>query len=307
MRMFGKTNQNMSTNYDKANLRTSIASLIVAIIAIIISIYAICSQEDIAEKSGAFDKSDLKLSFGEYHLSEDMDYDINYGISFSNNTANFVSLPLMVSNEGRKSAENLEVFYKYPYESHILVDSMYLNIESLKSGLSRKTNNYPPFGQTTLYTDAINPNISIRIGDVINLQDETKMLIDYPTKTKDSIDVNIKAEAIYSIITQVAITAKDNIAKSYRFNLGTYNTIDYKNLAKTIITNNVKSKDLKSFFIVIPTNNTPIKFKNPNRVINQYRSEEIYYYYFNNIKNQYESITSNGEIREIIELQHLRK
>ena len=60
-----------------------LASLIIAIIAVGISIWAVYKSEDIAKKSGAFDKGELRLSFDNFDILENQTYDVYFGINFN--------------------------------------------------------------------------------------------------------------------------------------------------------------------------------------------------------------------------------
>src|SRR5690606_8363475 len=64
---------NKLSKIDKINLVLGITSIIGVFISIFISIWGVKTSENIAEKSGAFDKGKLQLSFGGYFITPDND------------------------------------------------------------------------------------------------------------------------------------------------------------------------------------------------------------------------------------------
>jgi hypothetical protein len=254
------------------------SSLILSTIAIGIGIWAIYSQEKIAKKSGAFDKSNITLTLGNYTINESIDYNVYYGIPILQKNINLVSLPITVNNTGEKSAENVEIYYKYPYESGLLIDQENLDIESFNKDIQRSTINTPPFAQASIKFKLINPNTSINANDIINIQDETSIYVETPVKTKDNRNINLLTYAKYSIITQVSLTAKDIKAKGYRFNISIVSQDNLNHIVKNIVTDQNTTKFLKDFFVIIPNNNQKQNFQKEGVIMNQYKSENIYFF-----------------------------
>lgn len=240
---------------DKFNLGLGLSNLI---FTILIAIWGISMNERIAEKSGAFDKGEIKLSFGGYLINPSYRYDVYYGIDFSDSTLHLTTLPLGIHNNGKKTLEDVKLLMKYPHNSKMIVENNLLDTVNISiSPIVRKILKVNPYDQTLFECKSINPNLSILTEDMIYIHKEIIERYAYPAKTKDEISVNATIEYKFSPLIQLTITAKDIIAEEYFLNMYSRQGTDINKLIKEVINEKLNEKHRKGkindFFIVIPT------------------------------------------------------
>lgn len=88
----------MNKQKEKLNLFFSYYNPFVATVAIFISIWAIKKPQEIAERSGAFDKGKLNLKLVDYLLKPNERYEVCYGLIFQDSISNFASFPTGIYN-----------------------------------------------------------------------------------------------------------------------------------------------------------------------------------------------------------------
>ena len=91
--------------------------------ALIVAIWSIKSSEHVAEKSGAFDKGNLQLSFAGYLINSDNEFDVYYGVNFADSSLHFGNLPIGIHNLGKKTLDNVNMIIKYPHMAHIALNN----------------------------------------------------------------------------------------------------------------------------------------------------------------------------------------
>ncbi len=252
---------------DKFNLGLGIFNFVAVIASIFISIWGVNTSERIAERSGAFDKGELKLSFGGYFIYPNIDFDVYYGVDFSDSSLHFATLPLGMHNTGKKTIENANMLIKYPSIAHIAMEDNYMKYESVFTDpFDRKFATVEPYDQVSIKFNTINPNFSIQSNDLICIQNETIYRGTFPVMTKDSVKLNINAAMQYSYPIQIALTAKDIVTEQYSFVLNYRKEADLNELIKKIIREKLsdknKEKVITSFFVIIPKVNKVQKVKN---------------------------------------------
>ncbi len=104
---------------DNLTLLLSILSFIVATCSMFISKCAVDKSEEIAERSGAFDKGELHLSFEGYIIDTKKTYEIYFGIPFHDSVLYYSSIPTGVQNSGKKTVENVELVINYPHNLNL--------------------------------------------------------------------------------------------------------------------------------------------------------------------------------------------
>src|SRR5688572_24896373 len=93
---------NKTNNGKNENIATvvSIVGACISGVSLYIVIWSIYKTEEIAQRSGAFDKAELKLSLGDYSILPDQSYEIYYGLTSNDSTLNLVPLPTEIFNSG---------------------------------------------------------------------------------------------------------------------------------------------------------------------------------------------------------------
>lgn len=133
---------------DKINLGLGIFNLVLVIITIIVGYLAIVSNEDIAKKSGAFDKGEFDLTFGGYSIFENKDYDVYYGVEISDSIIHFSTLPINIQNVGQKTLEEVNLLLQYPTAANISIqDSLLLFEAPFIDEFERKFRSVDPYDQ----------------------------------------------------------------------------------------------------------------------------------------------------------------
>jgi hypothetical protein len=247
-------NKDAFSKIEKLNLGLGIINTIAVIIAIWIAVLGINSNEKIAEKSGVFDKGELKLSFGGYLILPDVDYDVYYGIDFSDSSLHFATLPISLHNSGKKTIEDLSLIYKYPHLANIAVDSLIEFEYIFDDKFERRYNTVEPYDQVLYKLNSIHPNYSVQIGDLICLQGETILHDKKPVEFNDGGVLDISTSIKYGFQLNVGLIARDTEASYYSFILNYRNESNLDNLVKQILNDKLSQtgKVIKNFFVIIP-------------------------------------------------------
>lgn len=237
--------------------RMELASFIIAVIAVGISIWSVYKSEDVAKKSGAFDKGELKLSFDNFDVLENETYDVYFGINFNINELNLLEFPISVTNIGNKTVEEIVLTNNYPSEMKVAIDNDLIKINSiLGDDIKRNYFSSKPFDQVSLNLKSLNPRVSINMNDLISAQETSINNEKMSAKTKDgkNIDLNITASFDYKIIT--TLNAKDITSQNFQFNVQNINSINFQEVLKTAIKSKLSKKEEnfinRPFIIFIP-------------------------------------------------------
>lgn len=263
---------------DKVNLGLGIFSIIGVIISILISIWGIQTTKNIAKESGAFDKGIFQLSFGGYFVSPDIDFDVYYGVDFSDTSLlNFATLPFGVHNFGKKTIDNANMIIKYPHIANIAVNDSLIEFNAFSTEpIERKFSTVEPYDQVIIKFNSMNPNYSIEAGELICLRGETMFKHIFPVTTKDSHTINLSTSLKYAYPVTVGLTAKDIITAQYNFIINYRKETDFEKLIDKVIQEKISQKEdslegSKNFFVIIPTQtksigkgNNKVAFLNSN-------------------------------------------
>jgi hypothetical protein len=242
---------------DKFNLGLGIFNFIAVIASIFISIWGVNQSETIAKKSGAFDKGDLKFSFGGYFLLPNKTYDVYVGVNFADSSLHFGTLPFGIHNWGKKSVEDISLIIKYPNMANISVTDSLINQKNIfLDKFERKFQIDEPFDLVSYNLRSINPNFSVETPDLICFNKETKYSALIPVRTKDDYEINVQTNFSYTFDIFVGLTAKDIDTESFKFNLNLRNQINLETFINSIITEKLETKKKKeilpSFIVIIP-------------------------------------------------------
>lgn len=257
MGIFKKDPSEKLSRIEIFNLCLSLFNFVAVIIAICLSIWSTKKSESIAEKSGAFDKGELHLSFGGYFINSDIDFDVYYGVDFTDSILHFASLPLEIHNKGKKTVDNVSLLLKYPHIANIAVGDSSIKFEGIFTDpIERKFHSIDPYDQVSYKLNSINPNFSVQTGDIICLQKETIFKDIFPVKTKDNGVINVSTNIGYGYPVRIGLTAKDIVTEQYNFILNYRSENNLDSLFKKIIKEKLDSKGKENirtaFFIIIP-------------------------------------------------------
>jgi hypothetical protein len=272
------TAKKKTSKIEKFNLGLGIFNFIGLIVSISIAVWAIKSNESIAEKSGVFDKGELKVSFGGYFFESDSEYDVYYGINFKDSTMHFAGLPIAVHNQGKKTLENINILFKYPHVANLAVQDSLFELKSIFiDSIERKFLTVEPFDEVCYKLHNINPNFSILVDDQFYLRKETISEVVVPVATKDNKKINVSTSYKYAYKILIGVTGKDVNSQRFNINLNYRNETDLNKLLHKIIKEKV-SEAAKSgqmnlgFVLVIPKVREVLKQKNIK--ISQMTSDE---------------------------------
>lgn len=246
----GKKSKTKITNME-------VASVIIAIIAVGISIWSVYKSEDIAKKSGAFDKGELKLSIDNFNILETETYDVYFGINFKQNELNLLEFPISVTNIGNKTVEEIVLTSNYPSVMKVAIDNDLIKITSiLGDDIKRKYFSSKLFDQVSLNLKSLNPSVTVNMNDLISAQETFINNQKVSAKTKDgkNINLSISASFDYKIIT--TLNAKDITSQNFQFNVQNINSINFQEVLKLAVKSKLSKKEKsfinRPFIIFIP-------------------------------------------------------
>jgi hypothetical protein len=232
-----------------------ILSLIIAIGALAVSFWAVKKSDEIAKKSGAYDRGELIISFLDFDILEDKTYDVYFGVKFRPNEINFLELPYSASNIGNKTVNEIVLLNNYPNEVKAAIDSDVLEIKSiLGDEVKRKSFSSKPFDQVSLSLKSLNPHSTVSLNDLMHVQETSfeNQTISGVTKDGHTMHFNVSAGFSYQVIT--TLSATDIISQNYHLNIQNINSSDSKEILKQVIKHHQSKKGATSrrpFFIIM--------------------------------------------------------
>lgn len=229
---------------------------IVAILGLIVSIYAIKITQDIAYNSGVYDKPIIEARIGNMILNNSNHITIASSPILPNELS-ISTLSFYLKNIGQKNLDNFFVTFKYPemsprkifenlnfYMEGILEESEY-NRKFTKIG-----NNY----FVSYKFNSVNPGSSIIIAEPILLK-ETKINDAVKVKDKNGTPFSISYKLDYGIVFDISLSAKNTPNEDYKISYSIINTTsekDFNNkLEKQFYKTNVKIREKENFFTYI--------------------------------------------------------
>jgi len=256
-------NKSKFSQIDKVNFGFSIFNAICVIVTLFVSIWSINKQEEIAEKSGSFDKGEITVRLGSYNISAEktgQEIDIYYGIDFTDSSLHLVELPISIYNRGRKTLENVNLLIKYPHVATIALADSFVNFSSPTANkVERKFTTGGKYDQVSFFLNSIDPNSSAIPGELIVAREETKGNFFTKAYTKDSVLLGASINYSYHYIIEMLATAKDSENRSFRFNINYLNNTNKDSIIDKIVSYKRDSKQKKkgeswqrNFFVLIP-------------------------------------------------------
>jgi len=243
--------------HEKINVGIGALGVILSIIAIIVSYKSCTSNEEIAEKSGVFDKPDIYLGFGNFDIPNHRSYDtirLIYGGMFPDNAFNLASFPFQINNTGKKNAEDIKLLIEYPKVSKIaILDS------SLLKGSMPTITNYKREAMSQNEVDIVNyqisqlnPGLRITIDEPFSLR-KTEIITNVDLRDNGKQSVLVK----YSFIFSVTLMGKDLPTQKTIFSIACFNTPSLDSLINNHVSSLKRREDKKDFtFFVMPEKNT---------------------------------------------------
>lgn len=208
-----------------------IAFIVGVVISPLLTGWKISSQYDIASKSGAFDKPNPCLYFGDQKLLPHSETRIIYGYIFEDQSPIIASLPLQIVNEGKKTLRNVSLTIRYPKNPKMILSETELSLKG--AGIldgndpKRTTSELAQFDFASWFLNDINPKIMFGIGESIRLI-ETKPIVE----TFRDGNQWFKTSVEYSLPLQVTIAAEDIDAKDYILLLHSIKSANIDDLSK---------------------------------------------------------------------------
>jgi hypothetical protein len=194
-----------------------------------IGLRALRVQEEIAEKSGAFEKPAMQVLFAGM-LNANREYNVAVGSPFEPSSLTSIALPFSVESVGQRSVEDLYVQFRYHQGLKLMVDEAFVTSQSnlLGSG-SRKTDRVDPFEYSTFHFDKMHPGVRINIGEPIIIR-ETRFVDEITAETRDKKQMNMKYAVEYSYQIGVSVTAQDLKSQDYMLSVSGIKASNLDNL-----------------------------------------------------------------------------
>ena len=257
---------------EKINIGIGISGVVLMIIAIFISVKAIKSNEQIASKSGAFDKSNLTLMFGNFPiiLSDNNDtIPIFYGGEFENNSINISGFPFKIYNRGGKDAENVEVIFTFPKLLHFLKDTNIIKVTLPKyTEFKRDIESLENLDIVMHKIQIINPNLTVGIPQPFILS-ETQLEGSIDTVSENKI-IHFPYEVKFSYFFSSIILNRNSMTQKYLFRYNCRQSKNIDELLDAIIRKTERLKSQKySFFAVYPSKKRLTNIQ--DRSLNEYQ------------------------------------
>jgi len=262
---------------DIFNIVLGILNVILLTITIVYANKAIKSNENIALKSGSYDKGEIVISFGGFFIKPNEVYDVYYGFdTLSDSVLHLTGYPLGIHSKGKKTVENISVHFKYPHLMRMAVGDSLLEFSNNLINLERYFQTVEPYDQVLYKINSIDPGASLGVGDIFATT-ETTRLINVDAKTADDYDVSALVKYDFWCKTEVIITGKDIDALYYKFRLKFQQVSSLEELivevAPTIKENILSQKQNHNyFFVTMPTINESVETE--LGVINMSHSKE---------------------------------
>lgn len=172
---------------------------------------------DIALRSGAFDKPEPSLYFGNYKLNPGSVIRIIYGYKFEEERVPIIAImPLHIINNGGKTLEDAAILIRhqqFPFKQfNTIVQETDYQING--DGITRNTRSDGQFGTATWSIKAINPKMLLEIKEPLRIVDMKKPVV--ITFREGNKWYHLSYESLKLLIT---ITAKDTQPQDYNISI----------------------------------------------------------------------------------------
>ncbi len=156
---------------DRINIVLGVINIIILFITIYVLIRDTNKSEEIAEKSGAFEKANFSYSFCGYHIDPNLEYDLILLIPELIDSFYF-ELPIGFHNHSNISLSNIIVNYKYPLQENLIINSDEIDYISREQfDVNRRYTTNLNSQSNTYSIKQVNPENSFEYGDIIGLND----------------------------------------------------------------------------------------------------------------------------------------
>lgn len=266
------------TKIEKLNTALGIAGIIIGIFSVYYTQRSIKSNEEIAVKSGAFDKPRPSFGFGNYNITPlDIDtINVIYGANCTEKSVNFSFLPLNIVNTGAKNAEDVKLVISYPRISGLaLTDSNLGRINETITNARRTFDTTRSTIEVFYQIQTINPSLELSIDEPFILRKtELNNVIDVPTKNGV---IQYQYSLTYSNIISLGLLSRDFPAIGKKLAVSCIQESNLDSIVCMHMKSCKKEDKVRSTFIVIPRKNEILK--NDSVTLNTYEvgNETIYY------------------------------
>ena len=250
---------NKTSKIEVFNITLGIINVVILIVSIVFANKAIKSNEDIATKSGSYDKGEIKITFGGYSVVSDNVYDVYYGFeNISDSVLHFTNYPLAIHSEGKKTVEKLSLHFKYPHIMNMaIVEDSSIRLNNNLFDSERLFQTIEPYDHIMYKIHSLDPGISLGIGDIFVVRESSREM-NVDATTADNYDISLLVNFEIASRTQVVLAGKDIDALQYDFNLNFQKVSSLEELILKVAPNIKKSilakeKNRGYFFIVMPT------------------------------------------------------
>jgi len=203
------------------------------ILATLVAVWAIRSNESIAVRSGAFERGILDVSFMGMPITAH-GFDVAVGSPFEANTLTMFNLPVSVRNSGQRSIDDVYIVFRYWKEHNLALPADVGTLEGGLGNATRTVSHSGPFEDVTYKVDKLNPGVHMNVNDPIPLH-ETSMTTDVQTRTKDDVPISVALKVDYAFTVGVSVTATDQPALSYPISIRGIEATDLDELTRKVL------------------------------------------------------------------------
>jgi hypothetical protein len=263
---------------------------------------SVSKSEEIAEKSGAFDRGDLRLQLGDYAPQQNAKVPVLVVLNFSNARRYTMQIPFTLFNGGKKTLENVQMVSKYPdiqigYE---VISDKELHLVAT-DGASRKHVTDGVLNQITTNLGTINPKETLETADFLKIRSPAF----YDSIAQQTYtDIPNGATIYFSENVEVSITAKDDETKRYAFSVGARsysspNLMLYGLFQECLNPRSDRDWMRDGFYLIYPKPGMSLTNPTPSTVYKSYNFQ-VDYCYFDNSFDMLYVVGPNGSIKRRI-------
>ena len=256
-----KNKHSYRISYLKSNI-VGIISLIIMLIGIYLSIWAVNKNEEFVKNKAAVNKSIPKLYFGPSELTSDSACTIVYGLPENDSSFVITSLPLSLYNGGELDLEDVSLTIRYYELLKIAINNEQIKIVNSLPYEKPPYRNYSklnPFEYVTYTFEHLRPQSKLKINEPIHLYNTEFTFDSIFSKTNKPLQVVLSVALKLNII----LTSKNNQELEYEIKLMAYKSKSLDELTikyLSAINTNYKSNEKKESFLekIFSRNNNPL-------------------------------------------------
>jgi len=210
----------------------SVASVVVAIISVIVAIWAIKVSKNIAVQSGSFDKPILEVLIGNNEISKSQVNELVIGLDVEKYGNEFVvgGIPIAISNSGKKSLKGVN--FKFSYHESIGRQALELMEYNVVGGYHSKhvDRHFSKMGSVQVasyYFPQLDPQGVVEITDPLVIAE---------TRYKDRITldngISFTATVDYGLVVEIGASALDMVPIVRDLNVSVINATSLSELQR---------------------------------------------------------------------------